>query len=105
MKPYGAITRCPLILLVVITGLLSGCAANPVTGDSDFVMMSEADEIAMGRNAHPEVLKQYAVYDNQPLQDYIQEVGEKLAANSHRSNLIYRFTLLDSVEVNAFALP
>jgi predicted Zn-dependent protease len=35
----------------------------------------------------------------------VQGVGDKLAAVSHRPNLVYRFTVVDSTEVNAFALP
>ncbi len=86
--------------------LLSGaCAVNPVTGEQDLVLLTEDDEIALGRKANAEVLKQYAVYDNPALQNYVQEIGQRLANNSHRSNLVYRFTVLDSKEVNAFALP
>ncbi|NIN35007.1 MAG: M48 family metalloprotease, partial [Gammaproteobacteria bacterium] len=39
------------------------------------------------------------------LQGYVQYVGEKVAAASHRPDLEYSFTVLDSPEVNAFALP
>lgn len=87
------------------TLLLSGCATNPVTGEQDFVMMSEDQEIAIGRQAHGEILKQYQLYDDPELQRYVQEVGARLAEKSHRSELIYRFHVLDSTEVNAFALP
>jgi predicted Zn-dependent protease len=84
---------------------ISSCAVNPVTGQQDLVLMSESDELALGRKTNAEVLKQYTIYDNPALQSYVQTVGEKLAAKSHRSNLIYRFTVLDSKDVNAFALP
>jgi predicted Zn-dependent protease len=93
----------PLYLSVFL--LAGSCAVNPVTGKQDLVLLSENDEIALGRNTHQEVLKQYSVYENPALQKYVQDVGTKLAANSHRNNLIYRFTVLDSKEVNAFALP
>ena len=93
----------PIILLIAL--FLSSCAVNPVTGQQDLVLLSESDEIALGRKTNQEVLKQYSVYDNPALQKYVQDVGTKLAAKSHRNNLIYRFTVLDSKEVNAFALP
>ncbi len=93
----------PLYLLVLL--LISSCAVNPVTGEQDLVLLTENDEIALGRKTHQEVLKEYSVYENPALQKYVQDVGTKLAANSHRNNLIYRFTVLDSKEVNAFALP
>lgn len=67
--------------------------------------MSETQEIGIGRQYHPQVLQQYGEYEQAELQRYVQAVGERLAAKSHRQDLIYRFTLLDSTEVNAFALP
>ena len=85
--------------------LVSGCAINPATGQRDFVLMSEQEELALGRRHSQQVLKEYRVYDNPSLQQYIQSVGERVAAVSHRQSLIYRFTLLDSTQVNAFALP
>jgi predicted Zn-dependent protease len=94
-----------LISLLLASLNLVGCATNPVTGDSDLVFMSEDEEIAIGRKTHQEIIDHYGVYDDQALNDYVQRVGRKLAQVSHRNNLIYRFTVLDSPEVNAFALP
>ncbi len=85
--------------------IISSCAVNPVTGEQDLVLLSESDELALGRKTNAEVLKQYTVYENPALQNYVQNIGTKLAAKSHRSNLTYSFTVLDSKEVNAFALP
>ncbi|NNM81814.1 MAG: M48 family metalloprotease [Burkholderiales bacterium] len=93
------------ILIFLLLALLQGCAVNPVTGREDFVLMSESDEIAMGRQSDLEVRKQYGVYESKHLQEYVNRVGQRLAANSHRPNLTYHFTVLDSPEVNAFALP
>ena len=84
---------------------ISGCAKNPVSGQSDFVLMSESQEIAIGRQSDLQVKKQYKVYESEALQDYVDGVGQKLAHKSHRPNLQYHFTVLDSPEINAFALP
>ncbi|MFK8068004.1 MAG: M48 family metalloprotease [Gammaproteobacteria bacterium] len=94
------------IVLIGLSNLLTtGCATNPVTGKSDFVTISEDQEIAMGRQGHAEVMKRYTLYENPELQNYVQRVGKKLAAESHRPELVYRFHVLDSTEINAFALP
>lgn len=84
---------------------LGGCAQNPVTGQQDFVMMTEPQEISMGRRADADVRKQYHIYEDKALQDYIDRVGQCLAKSSDRPNLQYHFTVLDSPEINAFALP
>lgn len=100
--------RLPLLILTLVLGgltLLTGCATNPVTGDKDLVLMSEEREIALGRELNPQILEQMGRYEDAELQAYVQRIGERLAAQSHRPDLIYRFTVLDSPDVNAFALP
>ncbi|HYR05919.1 MAG TPA: M48 family metalloprotease [Gallionella sp.] len=95
-----------LLIVGLALSLLAGCAQNPVTGQSDFVMMSESQEIAIGRQYNEQVIqKQYKVYESKALQDYVNGVGQKLAKKSHRPSLRYHFTVLDTPEVNAFALP
>jgi len=92
-------------LALLLTALLVGCATNPVSGRSDFVMMSERQELELGRRLHPQILAQYPRYANEQLQAYVQQVGERVARCSHRSTLNYHFTVLDSPDLNAFALP
>jgi len=92
---------------VIVLGALSltHCASNPVSGGKDFVLMSEQQEIQAGAQAHQEVLREYAALDNPALQAYVNAIGQKLAKQSHRPDLQWRFTVVDSPDVNAFALP
>ena len=91
--------------LFSISGTLSSCATNPVTGEKDLVLLNEDEESELGRTSHKQVMKSYTPYSNPELLKYVTELGEKLAAVSHRDELIYHFTLLDSPQVNAFAIP
>jgi len=100
-----AVRRTLCAVTLIATLALGGCATNPVTGHPDVVTISEAQEIEMGRKAHPQTLQQYGKYDDSQLQAYVTEIGQRIAAKSHRPNLQYTFTVLDSDEVNAFALP
>jgi len=59
----------------------------------------------MGAQAHQDVLREYAALDNPALQAYVNEVGQRLAKQSHRPHLQWHFTVVDSPDVNAFALP
>lgn len=85
--------------------VVSACSVNPVSGKRDFVMMSEDEEVRLGHESHADILREYGVYDDPELQAYVQEIGEALAKKSHRSHLQFKFTVLDSTQVNAFALP
>jgi predicted Zn-dependent protease len=93
------------LLLLIASLLLGACAKNPVTGDSVFALITEDEEISQGRSYHPEIIKTYGVYDDPELQQYVNRIGQQLAAKSHRSQLEFNFTVLDSPEINAFALP
>jgi len=105
-SPLIATAVRPILLLsVLVATLLASCAVNPVSGHSEIVLMSESQEIATGRQNHPKILARFGRYDDPELQQYVTQVGERLAAKSHRAGLIYRFTVLDSTDVNAFALP
>ena len=67
--------------------------------------MSEAQEIAMGQEADPQIIAQYGLYEDKALQDFINEKGQKMAGISHRSKLEYHFRIVDSDVLNAFAVP
>ncbi|MEM9385269.1 MAG: M48 family metalloprotease [Pseudomonadota bacterium] len=67
--------------------------------------MTEEEEILIGRQAHAQILRQYRVYKDEKLHDYVRAVGSRLAAVGERPELKYTFTVLDSPEVNAFAAP
>lgn len=85
--------------------LCSDCAKNPVTGNRQLVLMSESQEIEMGRAADPQIIAQYGLYPDSSLQQFIREKGKQMAAISHRPNIEYNFRVVDSDILNAFAVP
>ncbi len=92
-------------LSLICALLLPGCAINPVTGKRDFALVSESEEIEQGRRFHAEIVRHYGLYDDPELQAYVDGLGQQLAGASHRAHLRYEFSVLDSPEINAFALP
>lgn len=85
--------------------LAAGCAVNPVTGRRQVSLVSEAQEIQIGRQAAQEVSQQLGLVENEALQQYVQRVGERLARESERPNLPWTFRVVDDPTPNAFALP
>ncbi len=97
-----------IALALAASTLLAACGTqvvNPVTGRTERTVLSEADEVAQGREAHQQILQEYGVVQDPRLQAYVNDLGQRLAAQSHRADLKWTFTVLDSPEVNAFALP
>ena len=68
--------------------LFSGCATNPVTGKQDFVLMSEAQEINLGKQAHQQIMKQYRPYNDPALQSYVEGLVDEIGKKSHRSQIL-----------------
>lgn len=85
--------------------LLTTCARNPATGETDFVLISEARELEIGREMHEKILASVPIYDDEALTAYVDEVGQRIARSADRPDLDYTFTILDSPDINAFALP
>jgi predicted Zn-dependent protease len=100
MKKYILISCLAATVLV-----FNNCATNPVTGKRQVVLMSEEQEIAMGKEADPQIVAQFGLYEDKALQDFITQEGKKMAAISHRPNLNYEFKIVDSDVINAFAVP
>jgi predicted Zn-dependent protease len=94
-----------LISCIAAIFLFNDCARNPVTGKRQVVLMSEEQELAMGKEADPQIIAQFGLYDNKELQNFITEKGKAMAAISHRNNINYEFRILDSDVLNAFAVP
>lgn len=106
-RPRMSVTLWVSLLLAIVGPEMAGCTTNPATGESSFTgMMSESDEVRIGRESHPEVLAEFGgAYEDPELSRYIDSLGQLLARASDRPNLQYHFTVLDSPIVNAFATP
>jgi len=78
---------------------------NPATGKNQIMLVSEEQEIAMGREADPAVIATIGLYPDAAWQRYIQQFGARLAATSERPNLPWTFRVVDDPAVNAFAIP
>lgn len=92
--------------LVFTLVLLTACSTNPATGQRQFNLVPESQEIAIGQQSHPEILRQFGVYNEKPeLNRLVERVGRQLAAASERPHLPWTFTVLDTPMVNAMAVP
>lgn len=93
------------VVSVVALGTLNSCAVNPATGQGNLVLMTEKKEKEIGAEEHQKVVDSMPFYNDPELLAYVNEVGQRLAAVSERPELDYQFFIIDSPEINAFALP
>lgn len=95
-----------LVLFVLSAASLSACSTNPATGKQQFAaLMPPAQEAQVGASEHQKIVKQFGLYEDAALQDYVNRVGRSVTADTERPDVQYKFFILDSPIVNAFALP
>jgi predicted Zn-dependent protease len=101
--PVMSLRRIAAVL--VLAAAAAACATNPVTGRRELALMSEAQEIQLGRQTDAEIRKTMGIYDDPDLQRYVQDIGMRLAKSSERPHLPWSFAVVDSPAINAFAVP
>lgn len=87
-------------------GVLTGCAVNPATGERQLMLVSEEYEIDVDRQNSPHQLSSdYGVIQDRKLNNYIQGVGKKMVAVTHRPQMPYTFQGVNATYINAYAFP
>lgn len=95
-----------VVFAAVVGLLLPGCSTNPATGQSQLNFLSKDQEVAMGEQNAPEVLKELGgEIPSKTIQDHVSQIGMQMAKLSERSDLPWAFYVVDSEVINAFALP
>lgn len=98
----------PIPQFFLLAGLLLhafGCAMNPVSGRPELALVTEAQEKQLGDQEAEKIEQQMGLVRDEPFARYLNELGRRLAGESPRPNLDYRFHVVDMAEPNAFALP
>jgi predicted Zn-dependent protease len=99
--------RWPGLALLLALLVLAGCATNPASGGSDFTpLMSPDKEREVGAAERPKILRQFGgVYQDAKIGAWIAGLGGRLVEASELAGQSFTFTVLDTDQVNAFALP
>jgi predicted Zn-dependent protease len=104
----GGLTRRDFLWLssMAAAGYVFGCAVDPVTGKKQFMLVSEDTEIQIDRQYSPlQFSTDYGEVQDSRLNRYVSQVGNKMAASSHRPHMPYSFRVVNATYVNAYAFP
>lgn len=91
--------------IVVAVVVIAGCATNPVTGRRELSLISESQEIEMGKQASQQTLQSMPEIPEAGIKSLVNSTGMRIARASERPNLPWEFHTLDDPTVNAFAIP
>jgi beta-barrel assembly-enhancing protease len=99
----GVVLACTLLIASVVPGGRLGAQETPPTCKNAY---TEQKEITEGSKVAAEVYRQMPVLkDSDPVAVYVRQLGQKLVANAPGYPWPYNFHVVDSDEINAFALP
>jgi predicted Zn-dependent protease len=101
------VSRLALATAIVTSALSAAlaCAFNPVSRRPEFVVMSRDAERRLGEQEARKVEQELGIVVGEDLAAYVEKVGGQLAEHSPRQDVEYRFLVVDSDMINAFALP
>ena len=102
--PLKAKTLFCFLLVMVLTGCAT--AYNPATQKKELIFIDSMQEVQIGRGISDNIIKN----EIPPLNDaakqlLVNKVGQRIAQVSDRRDIVYHFMVLDSRDLNAFALP
>jgi len=93
------------LALIAVFAALAACAVNPVSGQRELALLSESQEIQLGRQSAAAAEAQLGLVDDPELQTWVQRLGSSLAQASERPELPWTFRVVDDPTPNAFAAP
>ena len=98
-------SRLACLLLTMLCLPLVACQTIDATGERHLSLIGERQEIEMGETSNEDIITTMGLYEDESLQNYVQELGSRIAATTERPELPWTFQVVDDEVVNAFALP
>ena len=108
IQSYRTLSRRDFLRLSALAsaGVIVGCAVNPVTGEKQFMLVSEDWEVQVDQENSPlQFSADYGATQDRALNQYINQVGTAMAAGTHRPNMPYSFRCVNATYINAYAFP
>lgn len=92
-------------LFISFLFLVLSCATTGPGGKRSLILIPTSTEIEIGREVSSEVESTEKLHENQRVQNFVNNVGQKIAEVCDRKDIKYTFEVIDSEQVNAFACP
>jgi predicted Zn-dependent protease len=94
-----------ILVLITLLSMMAACGGSGGSSSTVTVGGRQVKVPEVTGDEHQRLIDTIGIYDDPETAEYINAIGQRLVANSSRPNDIFTFTLLDSPDINAFALP
>ena len=95
-RPASVVRRAPLRAVCAVLGALAALACGPTSDD---------EEARLGRDAAAQIDAELPLLDDPVVTAYVDSLGTAIARRTARGDLAWRFAVVNTDVVNAFALP
>jgi predicted Zn-dependent protease len=93
------------LVLLLVSILVSACSGTGGTSSTVTVGGRQVDVPDVTADEHQRLIETIGIYDDPEVAAYVDGIGQLLVANSSMPDATFTFTVLDSPDINAFALP
>lgn len=97
-------TRLGSVFLILLL-ITAACVTTGPGGKTSLIFIPTAQEVAIGAGMAKQLATTEKELPDPRWQEYLNEVGQKMAAVCDRRDIEYHFTVIESDQVNAFAAP
>ena len=101
----GALLRYTGLLLIILLVPANSYALFGLEKLKRFKPISKKAEVQMGQGIAAKILGATPLVNDPELQQYVNRVGKWIALQTERPNLAWRFGIIDTDTINAFAAP
>lgn len=103
LKRFSTLKRFALLSCICLAA--AACASAPYTGRSQFIIMSESEEMRQGLEYSRQIIAQEKVEEGTARARRVEKIGQAIATAAEKPQYDWLFKVIDSDEVNAFCLP
>ena len=93
------------LVLLLVSILVSACSGTGGTSSTVTVGGRQVDVPDVTADEHQRLIETIGIYDDPEVAAYVDGIGQLLVANSSMPDATFTFTVLDSPDINSFALP
>lgn len=101
----SALRARPVIALLVALSFTAGMAEAQTKINQGWNLFSAQQDVEIGQQSAMAAERQLPILNDRQVEQYINNIGQRLAANAGGPNFQYRFRVVNASDINAFALP
>ncbi len=94
-----------LFVCILLTATAVTCTTTGPGGEQDLILIPTSQEVELGKQFDQQIRSENKIYNDPVWNAYFDSIGQSIVAVSDRKDIEYHFTIIESDQINAFAVP